>query len=252
MGHITLKRIPRTKPWIGVIKQLGRDEINIEELSRAIADATRHNYAALEGNRGVNYCFWMLVRIITSSRIDQASSSNRFINELATLGINVTNINSGLSFIQQISKTVEKKISQRTKASIFVEMAQLSLREVLTANIVEESRSIFGTNLQDIQSACYKISSPERFGKVAREFFADFMRRTIQFITDKEISNYIGPDKPIHNREQIVEFNKDLSRYCYETARIVEEFLLVGFLKIIGKAIMRYQKILHSHSQATH
>lgn len=218
MGHIRLGRIPKTKLWAGLFDTLATHGIDTIKLSKTIAEAAAKKYSSLESNQAINYCFWILVRIASASR------SKNFTGALRELGINIDEINSGIKFVQEISKTVQENISKRSQRTVYDEMAELSLREVLSANIIEESRTLFGTNPEDIKSACIKMSKRNRFGIIAKEFFSQFMCRSIQFITDKEVSNYIGPEKPIKNNNQLVYFREDLYRYCYETSKIIEDF----------------------------
>jgi hypothetical protein len=225
MGHIRLTRIPKTKRWSGVFHLFESKGIDTVELSKAIAESARKNYSSLEENDAINYWFWILVRIASASR------GNDFTTNLESLGININNVTSGISFIQNVSSVVEKETIKRSRRTVFVEMAELSLREVLTKSIVEESKSLFGTSIYDIQNACRKISTNKRFGELSREYFAKFMCRTIQYITDKEISNYVGQNNPINDSIQILDFQHDLSRYCYEAAKIVEDFSSGWFSK---------------------
>jgi hypothetical protein len=76
-------------------------------------------------------------------------------------------------------------------------MASLSLREVLTGNIAERAKSLFGTSIKDVQAACRAFSSPKNFALLAKQFYATFTNRSLSFITDKELSNYVGPGKSL-------------------------------------------------------
>jgi hypothetical protein len=217
MGHIRLGRIPKTKPWRNVFEALETESINAAALSRATALGFEQEVPALERDRAVNYCFWILVRLATAARGD-------FTEELRRLGIQTEQVSSGISFVQRVSKAVEEELKSRGETSVFVRIAELTLREVLTANLVEQSRSLFGTNLNDIQSACRAISTKKNFGQVARDFYAAFISRSIQYVTDKELSNYVGSDSSIASPHQALAFQQAMDRYCYETATIVQEF----------------------------
>jgi hypothetical protein len=225
MGHIRLGRLPKTRRWSVVFDVLEGDSVSPDALARATATAAQQQFAALEGDRAVNYCFWVLVRIVTAARGDD------FAGELRRLGISGTEISSGLGFIQQITQMVEKELRNRGQPTVFVRIAELSLREVLSANIIEQSRSLFGTSFEDIQAACRAISTQRRFGEVAKDFFSLFTNRSLQYLTDKEVSNYIGPEKPFASPESVLEFQEALQRYCTETSKIVEDFAAGWFSK---------------------
>lgn len=217
MGHIRVGRIPKTRPWLGVFNALEADNLSANALAKATATAVQQEFSALERDEAINYCFWVLIRLVTAARGD-------FAEGLERLGIQPKKVSSGLSFVQQVSQAVEKELNRRGESSVFIRMAELSLREVLSANIIEQSRSLFGTSLKEVQSACRAISTTKSFGQVAREFYATFASRSIQFVADREISNHIGPNGSVASPQQAIEFQKSLNRYCYESAKIVEEF----------------------------
>ena len=218
MGHIRLGRLPKTKPWDSVFDVLKGPGLDAAKLARATALSAQRQFSSLEGDRGVNYCFWVLVRIATAAREPD------FLGELTRLGVRTHGATSGLGFVHEVSKTVEKGLEKRTQPSVFARMAQLSLREVLSRNIAEPSRTLFGTGLVDVQAACRAMSTRQQFGRLAREFFAGLMGRSIRYVVDKEISNHIGPGALVGSPAHILEFYQSLDRYCRESSRILEEF----------------------------
>lgn len=225
MGHIRLGRLPKTKPWSALFQVLAGDTISPPDLARATAVAAQRQFSALEGDRAVNYCFWMLVRIVTAARGDG------FAEELERLGVQNINVPSGLGFVREVAQSVGQQLSKRGEVTVFSRMAELSLRDVLSANIIAQSESLFGTGFGEIQAACRAISTRKRFGQAAKDFFAHFMSRSIRYITDKELSNHVGPDGPIGSPGQLLEFHQALDRYCTESSRIVEEFAAGWFSK---------------------
>lgn len=225
MGHIRVGRLPKTQPWVAVFGALERDNIDVNELARTTAQAAQQELAALEGDPSINYCFWFLVRIVTGAR------SNDFAGELERIGVHIVQPVSGLSFVQQVSRALNRGLSKRGDRSVFVRMAELSLRETLSSYIVEQSKSLFGTSLKEIESACRAISSRKRFGQVTKEFFARFSSRIILFLVDKELSNYIGADGSLDSPQQVLEFQRALDRHCYESSKIIEDFAAGWFSK---------------------
>jgi hypothetical protein len=217
MGHIRLGRIPKTKPWRSLFEALETGDVSAAALSKATALGLQTEVAGLQRDQAINYCFWVLVRLATAARAD-------FGAELRQLGIQPEAVSSGLGFVQQVSRSVERELKARGESSVFGRMAELTLREVLSANIVEQSRSLFGTSLDDVKSACRAISTTKNFGQVAKDFYAAFISRSIQYVTDKEISNYIGSNKPLASPQDVLKFQESVERYCRETANIVQEF----------------------------
>ncbi len=218
MGHVRVGRLPKTKPWAGLFDQLRGAEVNAGQIAQATAEAAQQEFAVLEGDRRINHCFWFLVRLVTAARNDD------FTGELARLGLTNPSFTSGLAFVQQVARTVEREQRKRGQPTVFSRMAEMSLRQVLSANLVQQSQTLFGTGQEEIQAACRAISTRQQFGRVARDFFATFMSRTIRYLTDKELSNYVGPTGAMASPTQVLEFEQALNRHCHETAKIVEEF----------------------------
>ncbi|TSC54342.1 MAG: hypothetical protein LiPW30_703 [Parcubacteria group bacterium LiPW_30] len=225
MGHIRLGRLPKKKPWSAVFSVLKGENITPSDVARTVVQSAKEQFSVLEGNAGVNYCFWILVRIATAAR------SNNFFTELEQLGINIAGVNSGVAFVQHVSKSVEQEVKKRVPSTVFVRMAELSLREVLSSNIIEQSKSLFGTGGEEICCACRAISTRNSFGKVAREFFSKFISRSIRYIADKELSNYIGSGCLMKSPREALAFHQELNTYCFNTAKIVEEFSAGWFSK---------------------
>lgn len=225
MGHIRIGRLPKTKQWADVFSALEGESLIAADLASATATAAQQQFSVLARDEAINYCFWMLVRIASAAR------GENFADELKRIGIKSGRIESGLSFVQEVSRAIEDGLRDRGQTSVFVNMAALSLREVLSANLIEQSKTLFGSDFRDVQSACRQISTRKNFGQVAKEFYANFIGRSIRYITDKEISNYVGPDKSVSSPQQVTEFHHALNRYCLESARIVEEFAAGWFSK---------------------
>ena len=218
MGHIRLGQLPKTRKWAGVFSLLSGATISAADFSEEIALAARDEFAALKGNQGISYCFWILARIVTAAR------SDNFVAELTRLGIKTSHIDSGLGFVKQVGEAVQREVRKRSGPSVFVEIAQLTLREILVSNVASQSQSLFGTTIADVQRACRAVSTQRLFGAIAREFFAKFMARSIQHLSDKEISNHIGPAGPLSSSDAVLKFYAALERYCVETSRIVEDY----------------------------
>ncbi|MBI3910028.1 MAG: hypothetical protein HY320_03735 [Armatimonadetes bacterium] len=225
MGHIRLGRLPKTRKWRAVFSALESAAPNAPDLAAATAEAAEERFAALAGDPIINFCFWTLVRIATSAR------SGDFTDELLRLGFRVTSFTSGLSFVHQLSQAVERQSRLRGEPNVFSRMAQLGLREVVSANILEQSRSLFGTETVGIQAAWRALSTEARFGRVARQFFADLMSRSLRYLVDKELSNHVGPEGSFASPSVVLEFHKSLDGYCFESAKIVEEFASGWFSK---------------------
>jgi len=219
MGHIRLGRLPKSKQWHDVFDSLQSDAVNSKDIARSASRATQQQFQVLKQDRSLNHCFWILVRIATAAR------GNDFTAELKRLGVRNPASISPVSLVAQIARAVEAQNRAAGTPSVFSRMAELTLRKVLSDHIVSGSQNLFGqSGLTEIQQACREISTQKHFGNVAREFFAGFTSRCFGYIADKELSNSVGPDKAISSPVQASKLHEDLTRYCYEASKIIEEF----------------------------
>ena len=218
MGHIRLGALPRTKAWRTVFEALSTSGVPPEQVASAVARAAQTQFEKLKGDRGVNYCFWMLVRVVTAAR------GPAFPAELDKLRIDCRGVSSGVGFIQRVAQATGEGIRARGGSAVFARMGELSLCETLTAHVAEEAGSLFGTTLSEIQQACRKLATRNRFGAVGRDFFARFSHRCISYLVDKETSNHVGQGQAFESPSEVLNFQADLKRYCSEASRIVEEY----------------------------
>lgn len=218
MGHIRLGELPRTKTWARVAAELAAPDSSPASCASTVLAAARSHVERVKGDAGLNYCFWLLVRIATASR--QAD----FGVEMRQLGIPPDGITSGVEFVRRVGRLVEKTLPKRGGNAIFGRLAQLSLTDALSSRIAEQSRSLFGTTIVEVQDACRRLSTRDRFGEVSREFFAGFLSRVITFVVDKESSNAVGPSRTFASSHDMAAFQRALRTYCKETALIVEDF----------------------------
>lgn len=225
MGHIRLGRLPKTRSWSRVFQALTGDSVTPQQLAGSIAIAAQKQFSSFERDEAINYCFWVLVRIATAAR------GKDFVGDLQQLKLSGRHITSGLDFVQQVGQAIQSELSRRGRRTVFAQMAALSLKEVLSASIIEESKSLFGTGVREVQAACRAISTQKRFGELAKEFFAKFIGRSIRYLTDKELSNHVASETALGSPARVVEFQKTLDHYCFESAKIVEEFAAGWFSK---------------------
>lgn len=218
MGHIRLGRLPKTKPWIRVIQALETEQHDASAISAATARAAATELEGVQGDETVAACIWVLARIAGASRDDF------FPEELLVLGVDPRRASTGLGFVSEIRRAaVESGAAHR---SMVGDMALESLSEVLTKRVVNQASSLFGTTSEDIHRAVAGFRTPANFGAVARDFYGSLMSRVLRFVTDKELSNHVAgsPDGSESAPDRARAVNRDIDRYCRESAKIVEEF----------------------------
>lgn len=218
MGHIRIGRLPKVKKWRQVIALLGTEQAEVSNIAKATVEAANDAFNNFNADPGPYYCYWLLTQITWHARSDS------FPEELSSFGLDVRNEQSAIGFTSKVSNFAAKEIKKIGNQTVFTEIAQMAMREVLLKLISERSQSLFGTTFEDIRLALKSLSTSNQFGKLSRLFFSSFLNRTLQFFISKEISNCVGPDKNFSHIGKIKDFDESLDIFCYQSSKIVEDF----------------------------
>lgn len=218
MGHIRLGRLPKTRQWRHVFDALASDTPSAERLARAIAESARARFEQVQDDSSINYCVWVLVRTLTAAR------DTDFQDELARVGLRQIRFDSPLSFVASIAHSVDREVHHSVHDHLFGQIAQASLREVLTTVFQGSAEPLFGGGAAHVQSAINKFSSDHQIAVVLRQYFAKVTSRAIKFIADKEAGNHVGQTNGLQTPRDVERLWSDVDRYCYEVSRIVEDF----------------------------
>jgi hypothetical protein len=88
----------------------------------------------------------------------------------------------------------------------------------------ETTPGLFGSSVEDLRVAFLAHSTRTRFGALARRFFGEFLSRVLRYFVDKELGNYVGPDRAIRTVADAAEFHRALDLHARQSARIMEDF----------------------------
>jgi hypothetical protein len=218
VGHIRLGRLPKTRRWREVVELLDASPALTGAIAACAAEAADKRLLVLGRDPSFSYCYWLLTRIAWASR------SEGFVNELAELGIVVSPGVSTIAFISQVADRVRHQTAPATESGHFSELGSLALRRALAETVGEQGGSLFGSSLEDLQTAFRRFSTQSQFGTLSHRFFADLFSRTLRSLLARELSNHIGEGRPIANIDQGVEFSQALDTYARQAARIMKGF----------------------------
>ena len=218
MGHIRLGRLPKTLRWQGVVRLLEESPDDVVSVAGATVVAATRRLRELRSDPSLTYCFWLLTRLAAAAR------RSDFPAALAGLGIEAGPDDSTLSFIARVSDRARDEASRHPESGPFAELASLALRRALSETAGQEGRSLFGTSVEDLQTALRRYSGERTFGRLSRAFFADFFARTLRFFVERELSNSIGPGRAMSGIGESAEFAAALDLYARQSARIMEDF----------------------------
>jgi hypothetical protein len=103
-------------------------------------------------------------------------------------------------------------------------MAQMAAVETLTEVIGQRTKSLFGTTPDDLQQAFSKLATNKQFSIFAKDFFARFTNKCMNYFLSRALSHHVGEGQRFTTLSQQAEFTMALETHCREAARIVEEY----------------------------
>lgn len=218
MGHLRLGVLPKYPKWKTVIGYLNDHDVPASEVADKILDATKEILSSYSSQSSVSYCIWFIAQLTIASR------GNNFIKDVNELGIRLSKDSSAVDFMARVSRLTTTYLNGLTPYNAINPIAGLALREALTRTIGLQSRTLFGSGLEDVQRALKKYSTQKQFSNLLHIFFTSFLGRTLRYVIDKEISNHLGPGKRFQNIREIEEFEAALDIFASQTSRMVDEF----------------------------
>jgi hypothetical protein len=110
-------------------------------------------------------------------------------------------------------------------------MAHLAATEALAAALVSDSPGVFSATEEDVRNSLAKCAAPDRFAKLARNFFARLTTRNLEYFVSREFPQHVGPGRGFESVSDYAEFRQALAQHCYESALVVERFSRDWYVK---------------------
>jgi len=218
MGHIRIGILPKTRGWKQVIALLDSADSSSSAVAMATAKAAKDFFSQQKNDPALAFSYWLLTQITSRAK------SKDYLEEIRKIGLDISKIENAFDFLGSITTFTRAQIKSRGATFPISEFSQLSLREVLTETIGQQSQTLFGTTQEDVILACRKYSTPNQFAKLARLYFAKVLNRVLQFFISKESPNRIGLERKFKDISDLSNFDLALEAYCFQSAKIVEEF----------------------------
>ena len=218
MGHVRVGKLPKVRGWNQVIALLDSGDSSSSDIAAATAKAAKDFISQKSTDPSLVFSYWLLTQITARAK------SDNFIEEIKQIGLDMSRVESALDFLGSVASFTRSQIKTRGETFPLSEFAQLSLREVLTETIGQQSQSLFGTTQKDVILACQRYSRPNQFAKLSRLYFSKVLNRCMQFFVSKESPNNVGEGKKFKDISDLSDFNAALQAYCYQSAKIVEDF----------------------------
>jgi hypothetical protein len=218
MGHIRVGMLPKYPRWTTVMGVLADTDVPTSTVADKVLEGAKETLVSESAQSSISYCIWLLAQLTIAARGDE------FKDDIARLGIQVTDDSKAADFLARTSHVATIHLSSLTPRNALNSIAGLTLREVLTSTIGVYANTLFGTGLPEVQQAFRKYSTQRQFSLLVHTYFTVFLRRVLCFIIDKEITNHLGLGKRFEYIEDIESFESSLEAFASQTSRIVDEF----------------------------
>jgi hypothetical protein len=217
MGHIHLGHLPETRKWREVVALIDGFAA-VETIVAASATAAEKDLQSAASNP----VFVEAVRLL--ALIPQAARSENFSEALFSLGIDVPPQPSLTDLLVATNVALDRFAARQSHINDFGDLSARALTDALAAAIGYSLPSLFASDAADMKAAALRVSRPDEFARMARDFFGRLTSETLSSWLDRELSAHVGPGKRFANLGERSAFNDGLARYCTEATRIIREF----------------------------
>ncbi|MBN1125974.1 MAG: hypothetical protein JXA82_13280 [Sedimentisphaerales bacterium] len=217
MGHIRVGELPRTGYWKQVINKLGLTD-DPAAIAAITAKAAHEGLDLAKHDSGVAHVIYLFIKTILSSK------SKRFIQKLKYLGMELSTTGSLLDVIGEFDKAVDAQLLKSRQRSDLAEMARLTAVDTLTEICQQQTKSLFGNDIQQTQIYFRKYTSKKLFGIAGRRFFGKFLYRFLDYHLSRELANHVGLERTHATIHECREFKYAMERHCIETTLIIKDF----------------------------
>jgi hypothetical protein len=228
MGHIRLKRLPATRKWRDVVAFL-LDGAPAEQVASASSDAAEGALQSARRDPVLAYSLWLLTQLPLAAREPD------FPDSAWRLGVNVNREASLLQVIGAFSDAIDEAMAGRSGRTDLGEMARKAATESLTAITGADLNGFFDPTPEEVRLAIAKLAAPDRFARLARDFFARLTRHHLDYYLSRTLANQVGPGRRLPTIADQSAFSSALDQHCREASRIVETFAGGWFSKTIYK-----------------
>lgn len=217
MGHLRLGRLPATKRWKDVVALLG-EGADVAALAAATAHASESEFDAAKGDPALSYTVWLLTQLPLAARSDQ------FLPRLGTLGFDASAAGSLVDLVAGFTSAVDRHVAGSSQRTDLGEMARLAAAETISAVVGAGLPTLFEVAPADVQRELARFATRDRFGDIAREFFARLTQKSLEYYISRALPDHVRPDQAINSLGKQADFNAALARHCREASEIVEVF----------------------------
>lgn len=217
MGHIRLGPLPATRKWNAVVELIAGGAA-ASQLATATMNAAEGGLKAVADDPGVLEAVWLLVRIPLAAR------SPDFAAALRRCGLDVPEGPCLVDISTALSAAVDAALPGGRGRTDLGEMAQNAAVETINAVVGTRATSLWGSGPDEVRAAFASVATPAQFGAFARQFFARFGFKCLNYFLSKALPDHVGEGRRFRTVAEQSRFTDALRTHCHEATRIVEEF----------------------------
>jgi hypothetical protein len=217
MGHIRLGKLPATRRWQQVVALIA-DGASVENVAGASAKAAENSLDRAQNDPALIRALWLLTQIPLAAR------TSDFAAALRALQLPVSNSPTLLEIGTALSDAVDRQVEREGGRTDLGELAQHAAVESLATLVAADLPGLFGPTAADVRIAVGRLAAPDRFARLARDFFARLTRSHLEYYLSRTLSDHVGPGRRFSSIQEHAAFKAALEQHCFEAARIVERF----------------------------
>lgn len=217
MGHVRLGVLPQTLKWAQVVALL-QEGAPLPEVAAASARAAENALKNAVDDPLLDHSVWLLAALPLAAR------SPGWVDELQELGLESDGPPSLFQLTAAISSALDAGAIDAGGRTDLGEMAQMALIESLIQAVEPQLPSLFTPDPAEVRTALGRLSGGDRFGELARAFFARLTHRSLDYYLSRELANHIGTERRFATDQERRAFDQAMARHCYEAARIVQDY----------------------------
>ncbi len=234
MGHIRLGTLPTSKKWRDIVGFLAGNS-SLEDIAAATSRAAELDLGRASDDPAFLYVAKLLVELPLKARMPASAAAG---SEFAK-GVDVISPDSVSALLGTINEAIDRFTFENGGSSDFGLMAQSALIESLSSALRDGLPTLFEPEPAEIRSALGQFANGQRFGDLAREFFARLTYKSLDYYLSRELANHTGPGVRFAADADRVTFERALYQHSFETSRIVKEFAGGWY----GKTVWRDQNL---------
>jgi hypothetical protein len=230
MGHTRLGRIPKTRKWAEVVRELtsslgskasagGLSADEVAKIASKALSASERGIQQAISDEALVYSFYLLTQLALTGRNDDWQS------HLGSLGIQLSESDTLFDLTSQLTSSIDTYLDKRGRHSDLSEICQRAVGESVSSCLGDKVVSLFGEGKGETIDALMQLGTKNRFADLGQRFFAAFMTKYLNFYLSRVTAEQTNG---IANQTS---FNQALQTHCYQSARIVHDFCGQWFSK---------------------